>query len=120
MHITLSYEDFTKSSQSRKIMHFQTATNVPQRQIFSQAIEALNESFAGMDHGAKYKTEHCFLPAQWARMGDGLKRCIGMCLSYLTACELIPMEYANKPGATNKLFRLKPGIEPSLFSFSVR
>ena len=83
------------------------------------AVQAFNEAIGGMEQGVKYRAEHLFLGADWAHMSKGNVRKVGMCLSYLVASDLIPLQYANLPGNTNKSYMLKPDAEGEEYSFIV-
>jgi hypothetical protein len=119
MKIVLSYKDFTRSTRFSRINTLLADARLSPKDVFTMAVQALDRAFAGMEPGVKYKTEDLFLELDWVRMSDAISRCVGICLSYLTACALIPLQYANRPGANNKLYTPKPVIDPSLYSFSV-
>lgn len=70
-----------------------------------------------MDANVKYKTEHLFESTVWEGMRDSIHISLGICLSYLTDGFLIPLQYASKPNANNKLYSLKPGVDPAGYSF---
>ena len=82
-------------------------------------VEALDQAFGGMESNEKYATKQMFEPEAWQKMTDGLRRSLGICLSYLVGSGLVPLDYANKPTTTNKRYRPKPGFDTSLYSFRV-
>ena len=110
--IRLSYRQFSKSTHYDVIDRIVTKPPMSPKQAFEAATQALNEAIGGMEPGVKYKAEHLFLSVDWDRMSNGITRKVGMCLSYLTASDLIPLQYANRPGSTNKSYMLKPGFDP--------
>ena len=120
MKTNISFHQFTQSSRFSRIKGLLAATHLSPKQVFTMAVQALNLSIGGMEPGVKYKTEHLFEPSDWADMGDAIKRCLGICLSFLTDGGLVPLVYTSKPNANNKFYSLKPGVNPGLYVFSVK
>jgi hypothetical protein len=117
MKIVLSYKDFTRSTRFSRINTLLADARLSPKDVFTMAVQTLNQAIGGMEPGGKYKTEYLFEPSAWAGMGDAVKRCVGICLSYLTDDGLVPLVYASKPKANNKLYSLKPGVDPAGYSF---
>jgi hypothetical protein len=117
VEILISYRQFTKSGRFSRIKGLLAATHLTPKQAFEMTVQTLNQAIGGMEPGGKYKTEYLFEPSAWAGMGDAVKRCVGICLSYLTDDGLVPLVYASKPKANNKLYSLKPGVDPAGYSF---
>jgi hypothetical protein len=119
MEIKLSYEAFKRSSRFGRACALAEKAGLPPKQVFILIVQALDQSFGGMEPSVKYKTEDLFEPSAWVDMGDAIRRSLGICLSYLAANDLIPLLYANRLGANNKLYMLKPGVIPAACSFRV-
>lgn len=119
MKIEISYQQFTKSTHFACIDALVTNPPLTPRQVFEKTVKAIDQAFGGLEPEVKFKTKHLFLPTDWERMSDGITRKVGMCLSYMTINELIPLQFANRPGCTNKSYMLKPGIVPDEYSFVV-
>jgi len=119
MQVKLSYGAFTRSAQYQRIPGLLAATRLSPKQVFIMAVLALNQAFGGLEPEGKYKTEHLFEASVWDAICKAIRRCLGMCLSYLTDNALVPLQYANKPGANNKLYMLIPGVDPGGYSFCV-
>ncbi|MBP9734284.1 MAG: hypothetical protein KBD82_01355 [Rhodoferax sp.] len=119
MEIKLSFEAFRRSSRFERARALAENAALSPKQLFILIVQALNQGLGGMEHGVKYKTEHLFEPAVWDGMSDSFRRGVGVCLSYLVDGALVPLVYANKPSANNKLYSPKPGIDPTVCSFKV-
>lgn len=119
MKINLSYRLFTQSSRFNRVRGLLTKTHLTPQQAFTMVVNALDQAIGGMEPGVEYKTEDLIEPSLWAGLGDAISRSLGICLSYLVANDLIPLVYANRPGSTNKLYMLKPGVNPEDYSFVV-
>jgi len=117
--IKISYKKFMQSGRYARFTSLLATTKLSPKQVFDMTIQALDLSIGGMEPEVKYKTEHLFEPDVWADMGDAVSRCIGICLSYLTANDLVPLAYANRPNSPNKLYKLKHGVNPEDYSFIV-
>ena len=118
MQIKLSYISFSKTRRFAYCRSLAVKSGIDPKKVFDMAIEALNQAFGGMEQGIKYKTEHLFEVAVWEGMRIGIRRSVGICLSYFTAADLVPLLYANRPKANNKLYQLKPGIiDPGVYLF---
>lgn len=117
MEIKLSYEAFRRSSRFERVRALAEKAALSPKQLFILTVQALNQGFGGMEHGDKYKTEHLFDPAAWDGMSDSFRRGAGVCLSYLVDGALVPLVYASKPNANNKLYSPKPDVDPAVYSF---
>ena len=117
MEIELTYGAFERSSRFSRFRTLAESARLPPKQVFILTVQALDQGFGGMEHGVKYKTENLFEPEAWADMSDSLHRSVGICLSYFAHDELVPLIYASKPHANNKLYRLKPGVDPAGYVF---
>lgn len=117
MEIKLSYARFSQSAHFTRCRSLAVNAGSDPKKVFAMAVEALNQAFGGMEHGIRYKTEHLFEADVWEGIHDGVRRSVGICLSYFTDADLVPLSYANKPNANNKLYQLKVAIDPSLYSF---
>lgn len=119
MEIVISYNTFAQSARFRRIRSLLEGTPLTPRQVFAMAVQALDHAAGGMEHEGKYETEDLFEASVWASMRKVVHTCLGICISYLVANQLVPLDYANKPTAKNKLYRPKPGIDPSQLSLRV-
>ena len=117
MEIKLSYGAFERSSRFTRFRTLAESAGLLPKKVFIFTVQALNQGFGGMEHGVKYETENLFEPEAWTDMSDSLHRSLGICLSYFTANELVPLIYASKPFAKNKLYWLKPGVDPAGYVF---
>lgn len=119
MNITLSYKDFAQSARFRRIRGLLNDTSLTPKQVFTMAVQALDHAAGGMEHEGKYETEDFFEASVWKSMRKVVHTCLGICISYLVANQLVPLDYANKPEKPNKLYKLHLGIDPSQLSFKV-
>ena len=117
MEINLSYGAFARSSRFGRVSTLAESAALSPKQVFVLTVKALNQGFGGMEQNINYKTENLFEPAIWAGMHDNIRRSLGICLSYLTDGSLVPLLYASRPNANNKLYSLKPGVDPAAYSF---
>ena len=119
MQITLSYEAFRQSANFNRVSASAARSGKSAKTLFAMVVGALNQAFGGMESNEKYATKQMFEPETWHKMTDGLRRSLGICLSYLVGRGLVPLDYANKPTNTNKRYSPKPGFDTSLYSFRV-
>jgi len=84
-------------------------SNAPHQEVFSAVYDRIASDLPGLLDGARYTTEQLCGPVIWKKWASkGQHRAIGVALSFLVANGFLPLAYANRPDATNKLYGLKP------------
>ena len=75
--------------------------------VLQLILETVQQVLPALQEGALYSTEDLCGPDLWAPWGTLEHRCAGMCLTYLTEIQMLPLVSAKPPGEYPLRFRLK-------------
>lgn len=103
----IDINNFLSSASGRRVCRVITKGRTKPAQVVQMVLEAVQEILPALSPHVAYSTEDLCGPELWINWKTGERRSAGMCMTYLTENDHLPLERASVEGEYPLKFRLK-------------